>query len=81
MYKVTVGGLDLHRPSPRRESFTDLRLRNIDAVKQKLLEEMVELECQMEKLKGSSKLVDLSLVQTYREMLRSRKAFFNQLNR
>lgn len=73
--------LNLHRPPSRRESLAGVRLQNVDAVKQKLIEEMVELERQMDKLKGSSSLVDLSLVQTYREMLRSRRAFFDQLNR
>ena len=81
MYKNTVGSLNLHRPPSRRENLAGVRLQNIQAVKEKLLEEMVELESQMEKLKGSGNLVDLSLIQTYREMIHSRRTFFNQLNR
>lgn len=76
----TVGSLSLHRPPSRRESLAGVRLQNIQAVKEKLLEEMVELESQLEKIKGSDP-VDFSLLQTYREMLHSRRVFFNELNR
>jgi len=81
MYKHRAGNLDLHRPPSRKESLAGVRLQNIQAVKEKLLEEMVELESQMEKLKGSGDPIKLSLIQTYREMIHSRRAFFNELNR
>jgi hypothetical protein len=81
MYKNTVGNLNLHRPPSRKENLTGVRLQNIQVVKEKLIEELVELESQMERLKGSGDPVNLSLIQTYREMIHSRRAFFNQLNR
>jgi len=81
MNKSRAGNLDLHRPPSRRENLAGVRLRNIQAVKEKLLEEMIELESQMEKLKGSGDPISLSLIQTYREMIHSRRAFFNELNR
>jgi len=79
MQKKRAGSLDLHRPPSRRESLAGVRLQNIQAVKEKLLEEMVELESQMEKLKGSGDPIKLSLIQTYREMIHSRRTFFNEL--
>lgn len=76
----TVGSLNLHRPPSRRENLAGVKLRNIQAVKEKLLEEMVELESQLEKIKGGDP-IDFSLLQTYREMLHSRRQFFRELDR
>ena len=44
------------------------------------LEELVELEKRMKTLESESPSVDYSMIQTYREMIHSRKAFFNELN-
>lgn len=81
MARNRVTDLDVHRPQSRRENLTGVRLQNIQAVKEKLLEEMVELESKMEKLRGSIDPANLSMMQTYREMIHGRKAFFNTLNR
>lgn len=81
MKKDTYFDLDLHRPPSRKDSLGGLRLHNSQAVKAHLLEEIVELETKLEKAKGSGKTVDLSLIQTYREMIHSRRTFFNELNR
>lgn len=69
----------MHRPPSRRETLAGVRLQNVQAVKQRLLEEIIELESQMDKIKGSGDPVDLSLIQTYREMIHSRRQFFNEL--
>jgi hypothetical protein len=79
--KETRGELHLHRPPSRKESLAGVRLQNVQAVKERLLEEIIELESQMDKLKGSGDPVDLSLIQTYREMIHSRRKFFNELLR
>ena len=81
MFKKTGETLNLHRPQSRKQNLAGVRLQNIQAVKEKLLEEIIELESQMERIKGSGDPVDLSLIQTYREMIHSRKAFFNELTR
>jgi hypothetical protein len=81
MKKETRNSLHLHRPPSRRETLAGVRLQNVQAVKERLLQEIIELESQMQKLKGSGDPVDLSLVQTYREMIHSRRAFFNELIR
>lgn len=79
MKKETRGDLHMHRPPSRRETLAGVRLQNVQAVKQRLLEEIIELESQMDKIKGSGDPVDLSLIQTYREMIHSRRQFFNEL--
>lgn len=81
MKKETRNGLHLHRPPSRRETLAGVRLQNIQAVKEKLLEEIVELESQLDKIKGSGDPIKLSLIQTYREMIRSRRKFFSELDR
>lgn len=72
--------LDLHRPMSRHQTAGGVSLQNIDLVKKQLLEELVELEKRMKTLESESPSVDYSMIQTYREMIHSRKAFFNELN-
>lgn len=79
--KEERNALHLHRPPSRRETLAGVRLQNVEAVKAKLLEEIVELETQLDKLKSSGKAIDLSLIETYREMIRSRRQFFSELSR
>lgn len=79
--KKAIGTLDLNRPQPRQETSGGARLRNTQWVKDQLLAELVELEKQMEQMKADSETVDFSMLQTYKEMIHSRKIFFNQLNR
>ena len=78
--KSTIGTLDLNRPTSRHETAGGVRLQNTEAVKEKLLEELVELEKQMEIMQSDSTSVNFSMMQTYKEMIHSRKAFFNELN-
>ena len=77
----TIGSLDINRPHSRHETAGGASLQNVGLVKEKLLEELIELEKQMEALKGQENTVDFSMMQTYKEMIHSRKSFFNALNR
>ncbi len=80
--KKAIGSLNIHRPQQRHETPGGARLQNTEAVKQQLLAELVELEKQMQTLEAtSSSAVDFSMLQTYKEMIHSRKTLFNQLNR
>ncbi|MEE8059561.1 MAG: hypothetical protein V3T17_17265 [Pseudomonadales bacterium] len=77
----SIVSLDINRPQFRHETAGGVRLQNTGLVKEKLLEELVELEKQMELLKSESSSVDFSMMQTYKEMIHSRKTLFNELSR
>lgn len=80
--KKAIGSLDLNRPQSRHETPGGVRLQNTEVLKEKLLAELVELEKQMETLKSKpSPRVDFSMLQTYKEMIHSRKILFNELSR
>lgn len=79
--KKAIGSLDLNRPQSRHETAGGVSLQNTVLVKEKLLEELVELEKQMEVLESQDTFTDFSMMQTYKEMIHSRKSFFNELNR
>ena len=79
--KKAIGSLDLNRPLSKHETAGGVKLQNTELVKEKLLEELVELEKQMELLKSQDDAVDFSMMQTYKEMIHSRKMFFNELSR
>ena len=79
--KKAIGSLDLNRPQRRGETVGGARLYDNASIREKLLTELVELEKQMEELERGDRAIDLSMIQTYREMIHSRKALFNQLNR
>jgi hypothetical protein len=78
--KNVIGTLDLNRPASKHETAGGVRLQNIESVKEQLLAELVELEKQMEVLQSTQGATDFSMMQTYKEMIHSRKAFFNELN-
>ncbi len=75
-----IGSLDLNRPTSRHETSGGVRLQNTELLKEKLLEELVELDKQMEILQSESNQVDFSMLQTYKEMIHSRRVLFNQLS-
>ena len=79
MSKPVSEELDLHRPQGRADLGIP-RLSNVAAVKQQLLQEIIELQRQLDSTSASGG-VDFSLIQTYREMIHSRRALFNQLER
>lgn len=76
----TIGSLNLNRPRPKQETSGGTALHNTGSVKVQLLEELVELEKQMETLKQGAPAVNFSMIQTYKEMIHSRKLFFNEIN-
>ena len=75
-----IGSLKLGKPSTKKETQGGVGLQNTELVKAKLLEELVELEAQMERLKSASDAVDFSMMQTYKEMIHSRKLFYRELD-
>ena len=79
--KKAIGTLDLNRPQPRQESSGGARLNYNQTVKAKLLAELVELEKQMGQVSSRNGEMDFSMLQTYKEMIHSRKSLFNELNR
>jgi hypothetical protein len=79
--KQPLDELNIQRPQTRRETHGAPRLQNVQAMKQQLLEEIIELESKMGQLKGSGDPIDLSLIQTYREMIHGRRKFFAELDR
>lgn len=76
-----IGSLDLNRPQSKQETAGGARLQNTSLLKERLLEELVELDKQMEILTGRGDHVDFSMIQTYKEMIHSRKSLFIKLNR
>lgn len=79
--KKSLNSLNANRPASRWESLAGVKLRNVEATREHVLQELVELESQLGRLKGASGAVDFSMMQTYREMIASRKRFFDELNR
>lgn len=75
-----IGSLNLNRPQPKNETSSGLGLCNTARLKHQLLGEMVELDKQLELLKCPFGSVDFSMMQTYREMIHSRKILFNDLS-
>lgn len=76
-----IGSLKLGKPNSKKETQGGVGLQNTELVKAKLVEELVELEAQMERLKSASDAVDFSMMQTYKEMIHSRKLFYRELDR
>jgi hypothetical protein len=76
-----IGSLDLNRPQPKQETASGARLEDTSVLKERLLEELVELDKQLEILTAQGDHVDFSMIQTYKEMIHSRKTLFNALNR
>ncbi len=75
-----IGSLDLNRPELKHETAGGARLQNTNVLKERLLEELVELDKQLEILSLQGENIDFSMMQTYKEMIHSRKVLFNKLN-
>lgn len=75
-----IASLNLNRPQCKRQTSGGVSLCNIEPVKSQLLTEMVALEQHMEALSSDAGALDFSMIQTYKEMIRSRQQFFNELN-
>ena len=72
--------LELSRQEIRHGILGSVALQNTKSVKEKLLQELVELEKQMEVVEAKITTIDFSILQTYKEMIHSRCVFFNELN-
>ena len=75
-----IGQLNLGKPASKRETLGGVGLQNTDLVKAQLLKELVALEEQMDALKMAGDTIDFSMMQTYKEMIHSRQAFFKELD-
>ena len=69
------------RREDRRRALLHLHLNNTDHLEEKLQREIEALNNKLEGLKTANSRVDFALVQTYTEMLHSRKKFFHEINR
>lgn len=78
--KKAIDYLELNRPEIRHETLGGVALKNTKSVKERLLQELVELEKQMEMVEAKTTTIDFSILQTYKEMIHSRRIFFNELN-
>ena len=79
--KRTVTQFDLNRPQLQSGTEARLNPKDINQVKQQLLEELVELEKQRNMLDSDAKSIDFSMTQIYEEMIQSRRVYFNRLTR
>ncbi len=57
------------------------KLHNTNELKERLLKEMLELDKQRQNLEIGAQSVDFSMVQTYKEMIQSRRILLDQLSR
>lgn len=64
----------------KRHSLARLKLNNTNALKERLVKEMLVLNKQRQELESGAEKVDFSMVQTYKEMINSRRSLLNQLN-
>lgn len=61
-------------------SLAGANLNDTNALKEKLMREMLELDKQRAALETGAFKHDFSMVQTYREMIHSRRVLLDQLN-
>lgn len=73
--------LNINRPPSRRDTLNSAKLRNVDATREHILQEIIELESQLDRLKCKAGPVDFSMIQTYREMIATRKRFFEEISK
>ncbi len=70
------------RTRPRKtHAVTGLNIHNTNALKEKLVKEMLELNKQRQEMEISDDGdMDFSMAQTYKEMINSRRSMLSQLN-
>lgn len=66
----------MRKPQP----LTGLNTHNTNSLKEKLVREMLELNKQREEMEFKEGEMDFSMVQTYKEMIHSRRMMLSQLN-
>ncbi|NRB37841.1 MAG: hypothetical protein HRU20_05145 [Pseudomonadales bacterium] len=60
--------------------FDCLKLRDTHALRTQLLGEMLELDAQRAHLEMGASTIDFSMVQTYKEMIQSRRVLLDQVS-
>ena len=68
------------RIKKKAEAVNSNKLRNTSGLKEQLMREMLELDKQKQKLEIGANTMDFSMIQTYKEMIQSRRALLDQLN-
>lgn len=71
--------LRFNRPD-RRQGGAPVRFAEAQALREHVLKEIKQLESELERLKAADTPLDFSLIRTYEEMIRSRKAFYCELD-
>ena len=79
MTNPILDSLNMHVLHTRSQTAGGAHLQGTGVVKEQLLAELVALGKQMTVLEASDARIDFSMLQTYKEMIQSRKRFFNQL--
>ncbi|ROR98883.1 hypothetical protein EDC56_3120 [Sinobacterium caligoides] len=69
------------RRDARRRALLHLHLNNTSHLEEQLQREIEQLDGKLETLKTASNRIDFGLVQTYTEMLHSRRQLFRDINR
>ncbi len=65
--------------SRKSQAFASMNVHSTNALKEKLVKEMLELDKQRQQLDIDEGKMDFSMVQTYKEMIQSRRVMLNQL--
>lgn len=68
------------RIKKKLNSIDSTKLHNPNQLKQHLIKEMLELDKQKQALEASNSQVDFSMMQTYKEMIQSRRVLLEQIN-
>ncbi|MDX9874113.1 MAG: hypothetical protein RBS88_04320 [Spongiibacteraceae bacterium] len=72
-------GLRFNRPD-RRQGGGPLRFEQSQALREHVLREIMQLQSELERLKAAGPAIDLGLIKSYEEMIRSRRAFYQELD-
>ena len=67
------------RPRKTQQFHSHMSMSETHALKEKLIREMLDLDKQRENLEIGASQMDFSMVQTYKEMIHSRRMLLNQL--
>lgn len=71
--------LRFNRPD-RRQGGIPPRFAESQALREHVLRELMQLEGELERLQSAGPTVDFGLIQSYEEMIRSRRAFYRELD-
>ncbi|WP_341939032.1 hypothetical protein [Marinimicrobium sp. C2-29] len=69
----------MHTTVHRQQHAFSANLRGTEQLREKLVGEITRFERQLDALKGSDEPVDFSMLQTYKELIHSRREMLQQL--